>query len=70
VVCHYCFDISVGDHQGPSVSGTNMKDLAGAYLSQGSGIGQGLLCCPAARKVIHELAFEDKQLSVSLMTNA
>lgn len=50
--------------------GKKMKDLTGAYLSQGSGIGQGMLCCPAARKVIHELAFGDKQLSISLMTNA
>lgn len=47
-----------------------MKDLAGAYLRQGSGIGQGMLCCPAARKVVHVLAFGNKQLSISLMTNA
>lgn len=32
-------------------------------------LSQGVLCCPAT-KVIRELAFGDKQLSTSLMTNA
>lgn len=47
-----------------------MKDLAEAYLICASGTGQGLLCCPAARKLIHELPFGDKKLSFSSKTNA
>lgn len=73
VACHQCFDIPAGDPEGPSVSGTRMKDLEGAYLSQGGGTGQGMLCCRAARKAIHGLwrqaaqyLFDDKCLRSSL----
>lgn len=76
VACHQCFEIPSEDPQAPSVSGTRMKDLSGARLRQGGGTGQGVLCCPAAKKVTAGLwrraaqcLFDDKCLRSSVYLN-